>query len=120
MRPGLRDRIIAEWRGYREPYPTLARTHSVGGLLGKAMQGLGLGSRVQETEVLQAWREVVGDFIAEHSKPARLKEGILYVHVLQPAIHFELERNWKAQIVQRLRERFGARVVREVRFRVGG
>ncbi len=120
MRPGLRDRVLAEWRGYREPAPTLARTQPVGGLVARAMQGLGLGSRVQEAEVLLAWREVVGDFIAEHSKPARLKEGVLYVQVLQPAIHFELERNWKAQIVQKLRDRFGARVVREVRFRVGG
>ena len=120
MRPGLRDRILAEWRGYREPAPSMARVQPLGGLLAKAMQGMGLASRVQETEVIQAWREVVGDFIAEHSKPARLKEGVLYVHVLQPAIHFELERNWKVQIVQKLRERFGARVVREVRFRVGG
>ena len=120
MRPGLRDRIIAEWRGYREPMPTLARTQPVGGLLTKAMQGLGLGSRVQEAEVLRAWRETVGDFIAEHSRPARLKEGVLHVQVLQPAIHFELERVWKGQNVQKLRDRFGARVVREVRFRVGG
>lgn len=120
MRPGLRDRVLAEWRGYREPAPTLARVNPVAGLVGKAMQGLGLGSRVQEAEVLSAWREVVGDFIAEHSRPARLKEGVLHVQVLQPAIHFELERVWKAQIVQKLRDRFGARVVREVRFRVGG
>ena len=120
MRPGLRDRILAEWRGYREPAPTLARVHPVNSLIGKTMQGLGLGSRVQEAEVLLAWREVVGDFIAENSKPSRLKEGVLYVQVLQPAIHFELERNWKTQIVQKLRDRFGSRVVREVRFRVGG
>lgn len=120
MRPGLRDRILAEWRGYREPGPTMARIQPVDGLLGKALQGLGLGSRVQEAEVLTAWREVVGEFIAEHSKPSRLKEGILYVQVLQPTIHFELERNWKPQILQKLRDRFGARVVREVRFRVGG
>lgn len=120
MRPGLRDRILAEWRGYREPAPTLARTHPVGSLVSKAMLGMGLGTRVREAEVLLAWREVVGDFIAANSTPSRLKEGVLYVQVLQPAIHFELERNWKVAIVQKLRDRFGARVVREVRFRVGG
>lgn len=119
MSPALRERVIAEWRGYREPASLLARSHPVRDLLSKAMLGLGLGSRVQETEVLQAWREVVGDFIAEHSKPARLRDGVLYVQVLQPSIHFELERVWKVQIIAKLKARFGAKTVREVRFRVG-
>ena len=88
-------------------------------VLGQAMLGLGLADRVQESEVLAAWKEVVGDFIAGHSAPSRLKAGVLYVSVLQPSIHFELERVWKAQILEKLRARFGKKVIREVRFRVG-
>jgi len=115
----LRDRVLAEWRGYREPAPPLARVTTVGATLARAMQSLGLGSRVKESEVLHAWRETVGEFIAAHSAPSRLRDGILYVQVLQPAIHFELERTWKPQIVEKLRARFGVKVVRDVRFRVG-
>lgn len=115
----MRQRALAEWRGAWEPRPLAAGMQSVGGALAKAMAGLGLGERVQETEVLQVWREIVGDFIAGHSQPSRLKAGVLYVSVLQPSIHFELERVWKAQILAKLKARFGVKVIREVRFRVG-
>lgn len=95
------------------------RQFEVSALLPKAMQSLGLGERVLESEVLRAWREVVGDFIATHSSPSRLREGVLYVRVLQPTIHFELERVWKTDILHKLKGRFGPRVIRELRFRVG-
>jgi predicted nucleic acid-binding Zn ribbon protein len=117
--PSLRNRVLAEWRGYREPRPSLDHIQAVNGVLGTAMLALGLGERVQESEVLQAWKTIVGDFIAAHSEPSRLREGVLYVRVLQPTIHFELERVWKAQILEKLKARFGTRVIRELRFRVG-
>jgi predicted nucleic acid-binding Zn ribbon protein len=115
----LRGQAIAEWRGYQEPRPLLDGVQALSGSIAKAMQALGLGSRVQEAEVLQAWTEIVGEFIATHSAPTRLKDGILYVGVLQPTIHFELERVWKPEIIRKMKARFGARVVRDVRFRLG-
>lgn len=115
----IRQRALAEWRGYSEPRPLAAGLQSLDGALGGAMTALGLGERLRESEVIQTWREIVGEFIAGHSAPSRLKAGVLYVSVLQPAIHFELERVWKPEIVRKLKERFGARVIREVRFRVG-
>ena len=97
----------------------MERVHAVGALVSKtAMLGLGLGERMRETEVLQAWKETVGDFISAHSSPHRLKDGVLYVRVLQPSVHYEMER-MRGSITAKLKERFGARVVREVRFRVG-
>ena len=115
----LRKRVLAEWRGYGEARPVAEHQSAVSDLLGKAMQNLGLGERVLESDVLRAWRDVVGDFIAAHSTPSRLREGVLHVRVLQPTIHFELERVWKPDILRKLKVRFGSRVIREVRFRVG-
>ena len=83
------------------------------------MQGMGLGELVRESEVLEAWKEIAGDFLAAHSAPSKLKEGVLYVRVLQPSIHFEMERVWKPQLLEKLKKRFGTRVVRELRFRLG-
>jgi hypothetical protein len=54
-------------------------------------------------------------FVAEGSS----RMVCLYVHVLQPTVHFELDRVWKREILARLKKRFGSRVVREVRFRIG-
>ena len=115
----LRGQALSEWRGYAEPKPLLEGVQTLSGSVAKAMLALGLGARVQEAEVLQAWANIVGPFIAAHSAPSRLKDGILYVGVAQPTIFFELERVWKSEIIRKMKERFGARVVRDVRFRVG-
>ena len=115
----VRGQALAEWRGYVEPRPLLTGVQSLRDSIAKAVQGLGLSSRVQEAEVLEAWTEIVGPFIAAHSAPNRLKDGVLYVAVLQPTVHFELERVWKPEIIRKMKARFGARVVRDLRFRLG-
>lgn len=92
---------------------------AIGATLAKVMAGLGLQDRLKEDEVLKAWQEIVGDFVAAHSSPHRLKDGVLTVHVLQPTVHYELDRIWKREILAKLKERFGARTVREIRFRIG-
>ncbi|MEP7077757.1 MAG: DUF721 domain-containing protein, partial [Chthoniobacterales bacterium] len=70
-------------------------------------------------EVIEAWATIVGDFIAAHSSPVALRDGILSVRVLQPALHYELETIAKAEILRKLKQRFGSRVIRAIRFRVG-
>lgn len=87
--------------------------------MAKVMTDLGLKDRLREEEVLKAWRDIVGDFLAAQSSPQRLKDAILYVRVLQPTVHFELDRIWKPQILEKLRERFGRRSVRDIKFRIG-
>ncbi len=67
--------------------------------------------------MITAWREVVGDFLAEHSVPVALKEGVLIIQVLQPTVRYELDRTWKPEILRKLKARFGAKSVKEVRFR---
>jgi predicted nucleic acid-binding Zn ribbon protein len=78
-----------------------------------------LGERLREEEVLGAWSDIVGDFIASHSKPFRLQAGVLQVQVLQSTMHYELDRVWKVKILEKLKQRFGPKAVREIRFRVG-
>jgi predicted nucleic acid-binding Zn ribbon protein len=74
---------------------------------------------LHENEVQEAWSNIVGDFIAAHSAPVALREGVLYVRVLQPALHYELEQVSKIDILRKLKQRFGGKIVRDVRFRVG-
>ncbi len=115
----LRARVLAEWRGIPEvPFPR-DTAKPIGETLAKVLSGLGLNERLREEEVLQAWGETVGAFFAKHSSPHRLKDGILYVSVLQPTVQFELDRVWKREILAKLKKRFGGRVVRELRFRLG-
>ena len=119
MNPSLRASVIAEWRGLPEPKEKPDRFEATAGLLPKLMQRLGLRERLHATEVQEAWSKIVGDFIAAHSAPVALREGILYVRVLQPALHYELEQVSKIDILRKLKQRFGGKVIRDVRFRVG-
>jgi len=113
MNSSLRSAVIAEWRGLPERKTRPDRWHSPAELVPKLMQ------RLRETEVIEAWSKIVGDFIAAHSAPVALREGILYVRVLQPALHYELEQISKSEILRKLKQRFGGKTIRDVRFRVG-
>ena len=119
MNPSLRAAALAEWRGLPDKMPRPDKWQAAGDLLPKLMQQLGLKERLHEGEVIDAWKQIVGDFIAAHSAPVSLKGGTLYVRVLQPALHYQFETISKREILKKLKERFGSKVVRDVRFRVG-
>jgi predicted nucleic acid-binding Zn ribbon protein len=119
MPSSLRDLVIREWRGLPEPKIRPDRWKAAAELLPALMQKLGLRERLHENEVLEAWASIVGDFIAVHSAPVALRDGVLYVRVLQPALHYELEQISKRDILGKLKHRFGTRTIRDVRFRVG-
>ena len=119
MNRSLRAAVIAEWRGFPERKTRPDRWQSPAEVIPKLMQRLGLRERLHETEVIDAWSKIVGEFIAAHSAPVALRDGILYVRVLQPALHYELEQISKAEVLRKLKQRFGGKTVREVRFRVG-
>jgi predicted nucleic acid-binding Zn ribbon protein len=115
----LREQVLAEWRGVAEPAPSPERTVSVKELIAQLAPKLGLQNRLREEEMLAAWNEIVGEFFAQHSRPARLVNGVLFVLVLQPTVLYELDRRWKGMILEKIRVRFGSRLVREIRFSVG-
>jgi predicted nucleic acid-binding Zn ribbon protein len=118
MNSKLRAKVIAEWRGLPEtPFPQ-DTSQPVSEVLGKLLKQLGLQGRVREQEIMGAWKEIVGDFAAQHSTPVSLVEGVLYVRVLQPSMRYELENTWRREILRKLKERF-PKGVRDVRFRTG-
>jgi len=119
MTPSLRAAVIAEWRGLPEKKMRPDHWQAPVDVLPKLMQRLGLRERLQETEVIEAWSKIVGEFIAAHSAPVALREGVLYVRVLQPALHYELEQVSKIEILRKLKKRFGTKTIRDLRFRVG-
>lgn len=95
------------------------RTLSIREVLVQLAPKLGLESRLREEEIFAAWAEIVGDFFAKHSRPVRLHQGLLVVNVLQPTVMYELDRQWKSLILTKLKDRFGSKLIKELRFRVG-
>jgi predicted nucleic acid-binding Zn ribbon protein len=119
MNAALRAAVIQEWRGLPEKKVRPDQWETPGVLLPKLMQKLGLKDRLRESEVIDAWSSIVGEFIAAHSTPVALRESVLYVRVLQPSLHYELERVAKTEIFRKLKQRFGTRTIRDIRFRLG-
>ncbi|HEY8833953.1 MAG TPA: DUF721 domain-containing protein [Chthoniobacterales bacterium] len=119
MNASLRAAVIAEWRGLPVKKVRPDRWQAPGDLLPKLMQQLGLSERIRETEVMDAWKQIVGEFIAAHSAPVSLRMGVLVVRVLQPALHYQFEQISKTEILRKLKQRFGTKIIREIRFRVG-
>jgi len=115
----LRARALSDWRGLSEKPLTRDTARHVAEPLATLMASLGLGERLREQEVKSAWQGLVGDFIAGQSSPAALRAGVLIVQVLQPSMLYELDRVWKAQLLAKLKGRFGARTIRDIKFRIG-
>ena len=120
MNPSLHAAVIAEWRGLPDRKMRPDRWQSPAELMPRLMQRLGLRERLRETEVIDAWSKIVGDFIAAHSAPVALREGTLYVRVLQPALHYELEQISKAEILRKPSAMFvSASVIRPISLKIG-
>lgn len=113
----IRKRVIEEWRGLPDEPEDPERCVLAADALKKLLPKLGLTERLNEQEVQAAWRSIVGDFLADHSVPVSMRDGLLIVQVLQPTVRYELDRTWKSEILRKLKARFGARTVKEIRFR---
>lgn len=114
----LRHQLVADWRGAMgaplidNPIVTLQS------IIPGVLKEWKLDDALRLDDAAAAWREIVGGFIAQQTMPDSLKRGVLTVRVLQPAMHHTLLME-KARLVQKLQERFGKTVVREVKFRHG-
>ncbi len=114
----LRHHLIADWRGVEDGPLIDSPAVGLGSLIPEILKTWKLDERLHEEELSSAWRETVGDFIAQHTAPDSLKRGVLTVRILQPTIHHTLMME-KGRLLKRMQERFGKDTVREVRFRHG-
>ena len=119
MTPSLRAAVINEWRGLPSRQIRPDRWQMPGDLLPRLMLQFGLSERLKENEVIDAWKSIVGEFIAAHSSPVSLRSGVLFVRVLQPALHYQFEQISKPEILRKLKQRFGSKIIRDIRFRLG-
>lgn len=103
-----------------EPLPTPAddEPRPVGPSLDRLVRHLGGSSTSALQQVFGAWPTLVGEQVAAHSRPVRLRDGTLSLLVDQSAWATQL-RLLEADLLVRLAERLGAGVVTSLRVRVG-
>lgn len=129
MDEAARDKMRETWARWSEDRESEFRRHRharegfgakpIGRDLDKQMQSLGLNERLIEDQLVEAWEGIVGPANASLSRPVQLQRGQLIVAVSQPAVMYDLDRFHKSEILERLQTRFGRKMIRGLRFRVG-
>ena len=111
----IRRQVIEEWRLLPEQCDPLARCVKASEAMAGVLQRLRFAEEI--SRVTSVWQELVGEFLAANSQPVSLKDGVLLVRVVQPTLRYELDRSLKPKILRRLRESFGEKFIKEIRFR---
>ena len=97
--------------------PRTRRPVRLGEVLERTVEALGLRSRLDERRVREAWAGIVGEGVAEHSRPLTLKHGRLTVAVPDSVWMHELSLI-RHRLVPQLNVRLGRTAVREIRLTV--
>ena len=114
----FREQVLRDWLGCDDAADLEEGVYTADEVLGDLVKKLGLQDGVTEEDLKSRWRQTAGDFIANHAAPESLRNGILTLHVLQPAMRYHLEQS-KAPLLERLQSELGAKVVRDIRFALG-
>lgn len=87
-------------------------------ILEKVLSKLNLGIKVKQYQIWEVWDSVVGEPIARQAQPHQIKNMILWINVSSSTWMQQLE-FMKQQIIDRLNERIGEKVIKDIRFRIG-
>ena len=85
-----------------------------------AMARIGLVQRFRESSLQDQWRQVMGEFVAAHTRPAGLQRNVLTVEVDHSAWLHEMTLFHKKAMLQNLRKRFPDLAVKNLKFRLRG
>ncbi len=72
----------------------------------------------KKEKVISAWRKVVGDKAARHSRPANMKHKVLTVEIDSSTWFYTLNLK-KKSLLERLKKELGEETLKEIRFRMG-
>ena len=115
----LRRRALAEWRVGEDRGNLQKFTRSAAEMVPGILKKYGIDQRMASERLEEAWCGIVGDFIAQHSRPTKLERRILWVAVSQSAVKYTLERELKVSLLKKLKAEFGEATINGVRFVAG-
>jgi hypothetical protein len=113
-----RHAMVSAWRGVDEGPILDLPALSVADLVGKIVAQAGIADRMKLEEVLAAWRDIVGDFLFQHSRPESILRGVLMVRVLQPTVHHALAME-RTRILKKLQTQLKSAGIKDVRLKHG-
>ena len=114
----LKNKLLEEWRGLPVPRKTKP-VKSLSNELDSALNLLGVGSSITESDIMRAWHEMMPKVISENTRPTAFQNGYIEISVLQPSILYTLDRQMKMDIIKKFQSVFGKSNLKGVNFRLG-
>lgn len=90
----------------------------IGNILGGALNKFRSDYNLELTSVFNIWKNVVGEAIANNSKPAGFKGKILLVYVSSPVWIQELQ-YYKKDMITKINDALGKELVCDIKFKIG-
>ena len=90
-----------------------SNTRTIRQVIDEFMRGTPLHRRMTERRLVEDWEEVMGKSVARATNRLYIRDGVLYVHLNSSVLRSELFMLSK-EILRKLNERAGEKVVREI------
>jgi predicted nucleic acid-binding Zn ribbon protein len=87
--------------------------NTIGALIQQWLRENNLETKVQESSVPGYWIDIVGEAVARHAHVERIDKGRMFVQVESAVWRNELAMR-REEIRQKVNERFGAEIVKEI------
>ncbi len=111
-------RRLAPGRGPRRGPRRKSTPESLGDLLPRLLDEVGLGATAKAVAVIRAWDEALGPEFAEHCRPDGVRNGVIHARVRDSSWMQALQLE-KPAIFARLRALLGEDAPRDLRLRIG-
>lgn len=84
-------------------------------VLQSILKGAGLEKTVQEYGVIEHWKEIAGEKVAQHAEPMEIKDGVLFLKVDSAAWRTQLFA-LKSNLINKVNAHTGTKTVHSIYF----
>jgi len=90
----------------------------IGSILESTLKGLEVDFQLKAYSIWGAWREIVGESVADQTQPRSIRNRILFMDVSHPAWIQQLQ-FLKPKLLEKINAFFGEPLLQDIRFRMG-
>ncbi len=91
------------------------KPQAIGDIVNEIVRSGGLETPLLQKRVIDAWDEVVGEFVTQHTKNKYIKNQTLFVKISSPALRSDLMMRREA-LITTLNKKVGSFVIFEIKF----
>lgn len=73
----------------------------------------------KRSQLISLWTSIAGEKLAKRTRPQLSSKGVLYIHVHEPALAYEVSQKYRMSFLKRARAALGEDTVKEIKILVG-